>query len=125
MQDLEAERTEETQIIVDISAELEKMILAAPEELLPTYSQSHHSIQNTSPDEQENLGTEIGRADSEYSVNGPQESESQRDSEKRKLQTKKKKKKAVAALKNQDSIVDQSEVLGPNEHDGNVNAIAA
>jgi hypothetical protein len=58
-------------------------------------------------------------------VNGPQESESQRDSEKRKLQTKKKKKKAVAALKNQDSIVDQSEVLGPNEHDGNVNAIAA
>jgi len=38
MQDLEAERTEETQIIVDISAELEKMILAAPEDLVPTYS---------------------------------------------------------------------------------------
>jgi len=38
MQDLEAERTEETEIIVQISAELEKMILAAPEELPPTYN---------------------------------------------------------------------------------------
>lgn len=120
MLDLADERTEETQIIVDISAELEKMILAAPEDLVPTYS-----IQNTSPEEQENLGTEIGRADSEYSVTGPQESEAQKDADKTKVQTKKKKKKAVAALKNQDSIVDQSEVLGPNEEDGNVNAIAA
>ena len=56
-------------------------------------------------------------------MTGPQESE--RDADKTKLQTKKKKKKAVAALKNQDSIVDQSEVLGPNEHDGNLNAVAA
>lgn len=119
MQDLEAERTEETQIIVDISAELEKMILAAPEELVPTYS-----IQNSSPDEQDNMGTEVGRADSEYSVN-PDATDAQKDAEKTKLQTKKKKKKAVAALKNQDSIVDQAEVLGPNEHEGNMNAVAA
>jgi hypothetical protein len=40
MQDLEAERTEETGIIEDINAELEKMILAAPEELVPAYSSS-------------------------------------------------------------------------------------
>jgi len=41
------------------------------------------------------------------------------------VQTKKKKKKAVAALKHQDSIADQTEVLGPNEDTGNVHAIAA
>jgi len=81
MQDLEAERTEETGIIEDINAELEKMILAAPEELVPAYSSS---IQNTSPDEQENLGTEIGRADSEYSVN-PNETDAQKDAEKTKV----------------------------------------
>jgi hypothetical protein len=39
--------------------------------------------------------------------------------------TKKKKKKAVAALKTQDSIVDQSEVLGPNESLGNTNAVVS
>jgi len=46
MLDLEEERTEETQIIEDINVELEKIILAAPEELPPTYS-----IQNKSPED--------------------------------------------------------------------------
>lgn len=71
MLDLEEERTEETQIIEDINVELEKIILAAPEELPPTYS-----IQNKSPEDQlnesEQLPTEINRADSEYSA-GPRE----------------------------------------------------
>jgi len=53
------------------------------------------------------------------------EEAAQKDADKTKVQTKKKKKKATAALKHQDSIVDQSEVLGPNEHDGNLNAVAA
>lgn len=38
MLDLKAEREEETEIIEQINVELEKIILAAPEELPPTYS---------------------------------------------------------------------------------------
>ena len=119
MLDLEEERTEETAIIVNICDELEKMILSAPEELPPTYT----SIQSKSPDE-EQLPTDVARADSEYSVDpSARASTIEKDSETAKLITKKKKKKAVAALQNQESIVDHSEVLGPNEETGNVNAI--
>jgi hypothetical protein len=46
MLDLADERKEETEIIEDINKELEKIILAAPEELPPTYS-----IQNQSPED--------------------------------------------------------------------------
>lgn len=111
MLDLAAERKEELEIIVNISAELEKLITGGAE-VVPV--PAGYSI-NDQPD------TDGSGEEEQEALNNSEYSAADNDINKGLIA--KKKKKAASKLKKDENINDLKETLGPNEEDGITHAL--
>lgn len=109
MLDLAEERATETQVIVDISEEIEKMLTGeTKEEDIPI---SYGPICASSEEDYSDLGSSRSQA------------KSLKDESKEALRKAKTKKKVTRILKNDESISDYTESFGANEDDGEMEAM--